>query len=64
MNLEEKIALYYKLEKEILEELEKKDSNGMDCSCDEPEDFKYIFEGEWDEIQVVCSNCGGLIEQR
>jgi len=63
MNIEEKIKQYYKLEKEILNEISKKESFGMECSCDDCLVFKTIKEdGEWDEIEVVCINCGGFKE--
>lgn len=63
MNLEEKIKQYYKLEKEILDEIAKKESFGMECSCDDRMVFKTVKEdGEWDEIEVVCINCGGFKE--
>ena len=59
MKLNDKLKLLYKLEKEILEEL---DSIGNDeCKCDNPETFKYIHEGNWDEVQTRCINCGGCI---
>lgn len=59
MNLDEKIKEYYKLEKEILNELDKLESSGDECSCDDCEEFKHIHEGEWDEIMVICTKCGG-----
>ena len=63
MNLEDKIKQYYKLEEEILKEISKKESFGMECDCDECLIFKTIKEdGEWDEIEAVCINCGGYKE--
>ena len=57
MNIKTKVSIINKLEEEILNEL----AGDHECECDEPEVYKHIFEGEWDEIHTKCLNCGGFI---
>lgn len=66
MKIQKQIKEYYKLEKEILNELDTLPSSADECSCalDEREGFSYIFEGEWKEIQTRCTKCGGFIDTR
>ncbi len=55
---------YEKTEEEILKEIEKLPSYGTDCTCNNQEEFVYVFHGNFLEIIRVCTNCGGSIWDR
>lgn len=50
---------YNKSEDKLFKELGKLKNCGTECNCDDPENFNYIHEGNFDEIVMVCLNCGG-----
>ena len=60
--LQKLVELYNKTEKEIEKEIESLPMYGNACNCDEPEVFKQIFSGHFDEITKTCLKCGGYIE--
>jgi hypothetical protein len=61
--LQKLVGLYNKTEKEIEKEIELLPRHGDTCDCDEPEAFKQIFSGHFEEITRTCLKCGGYIER-
>ena len=62
--LQKLVELYNKTEKEIEKEIASLPRYGDACNCDDPEVFKQIFSGHFDEITKTCLNCGGFVENR
>jgi hypothetical protein len=60
--LEKLVDLYSKIEKEIKKEIESLPRHGDVCNCHEPEVFKQIFSGHFEEITETRLKCGGYIE--
>lgn len=59
--LQRLVDRYYVAEEEIEMALAKLRNYGEDCDCDNRVIFKQIFEGDSDEIALMCLNCGGMV---
>jgi hypothetical protein len=64
-NVHQLIAQYIKLENMIIDKLSKLENYGGDCDCgmEDREVFSYIHEGNWKEIMILCTKCGGSVEE-
>jgi hypothetical protein len=66
-NMDEKLQKLVELrnetEKDIEKEIELLPRHGDACDCGDPEVFKQIFSGHFDEITETCLKCGGYIEK-
>lgn len=49
------------IEEKILRSIDGLENDGADCNCKDRVIFKYVHEGNFDEIMEVCLNCGGII---
>jgi hypothetical protein len=59
--LQKLVEIYHKTEKDIDKEIESLPKYGDACTCGEPEVFKHIFSGHFDEITKTCLKCGGYV---
>ena len=55
---------YLKAENELRKALYKLENYGIECDCEgEHAITKFVREeGQWDEIEIVCLDCGGMCE--
>ena len=51
---------FWDTEKKLREMLEELPDYGEECNCDKREIIVLIHYGEWEEIEQVCLNCGGI----
>lgn len=55
---------YVEAEQKLIESLSELPNWSDECKCEDCEECKIIYEGEFSEIQVFCLNCGGYIIER
>ena len=60
--IQDKVKEWNQLEDEIRQELSRLKYFFDECQCGNREFIKLIHEGEWDEINALCINCGGTVE--
>lgn len=52
---------YCEAEQKLRDSLKELSNFGKDCDCEECEECKIIHEGNFDEINIYCLDCGGYI---
>ena len=60
--IEELSKLYFETEEKLLNEISKLERFSDECNCDNKEKIQFIHNGNFDEIQTFCLNCGGYLE--
>ena len=60
-NMKTLVNQYHELEDKILQELEKLNYLGSECSCKKCCVISLVYYGFWKEISSYCINCGGVV---
>ena len=50
-----------KVEQQLKKEVEKLKNFGAECDCEDCEGYNFVHEGNWKEIEELCLNCGGMV---
>ena len=55
---------YMKAENNLMNAIRKLENHGGECECQEENTIaKFIREeGQWDEMEILCLDCGGMCE--